>query len=515
MSRVTRAQATTASRIRGRGVSRWPLTREVLTCCVGYGAFLAYYPPGPVGAAWCLAFGGQSLSVPLARGVFFLTLILTLLVIAVGRRGACVCTRADAALSFATAAAGFVSLDLLSAWGMGDAGLFCCCALIGAAGAYPLLCSYDALLRIRQAGSAATGFAVLAGASLVAGLLTPVGAVVARGDAWGLASLLGLAALSWACIDEEARRHAASPALGAPVSGDVRPARPRGTRGDRADAYRPSARIVVTYVTFGVAWSLSYCLLAHGCAGGRGVAGLVAPACVAGIGTSVGLILLAFAFRPSRDERFGSVLRCTVVASGVCWALMAPLDGISPNGRRFVCMVVYQLLMNCALFMNVELCRGCGLRPDEVTAAHFRWLAVGVAIGTLLYEVAMATAGETGGVQLVSSFAASALFVAVLSLPSISSQAADIANEELAEPKDLRRQLGVNGRALARRAGLTEREAQILDLVVAGRSRKEIAEELGVSTNTVKNHLTSVYAKTGVRSAGELSAMIMEDRPRA
>ena len=165
MSRVTRAQATRASRIRGRGVSRWPLTREVLTCCVGYGAFLAYYPPGPVGAAWCLAFGGQSLSVSLARGVFFLTLILTLLVIAVGRRGACVCTRADAALSFATAAAGFVSLDLLSAWGMGDAGLFCCCALIGAAGAYPLLCSYDALLRIRQAGSAATGFAVLAGAS--------------------------------------------------------------------------------------------------------------------------------------------------------------------------------------------------------------------------------------------------------------------------------------------------------------------------------------------------------------
>jgi DNA-binding CsgD family transcriptional regulator len=59
--------------------------------------------------------------------------------------------------------------------------------------------------------------------------------------------------------------------------------------------------------------------------------------------------------------------------------------------------------------------------------------------------------------------------------------------------------------------GITEREADVLKLVAAGRTNKEIAIQLGVSPNTVKTHVTRLYEKLGagrrtaaVRAAREL-----------
>ena len=45
---------------------------------------------------------------------------------------------------------------------------------------------------------------------------------------------------------------------------------------------------------------------------------------------------------------------------------------------------------------------------------------------------------------------------------------------------------------------LTPRERQILDLLVEGRTNKEIAGQLGVSDQTIKNRLTVLYQKASV-----------------
>jgi DNA-binding NarL/FixJ family response regulator len=49
------------------------------------------------------------------------------------------------------------------------------------------------------------------------------------------------------------------------------------------------------------------------------------------------------------------------------------------------------------------------------------------------------------------------------------------------------------------RADLTEREAQVLALIAAGRSNAEIARELDVSLKTVQNHVSNVLTKLQVR----------------
>jgi DNA-binding NarL/FixJ family response regulator len=54
-----------------------------------------------------------------------------------------------------------------------------------------------------------------------------------------------------------------------------------------------------------------------------------------------------------------------------------------------------------------------------------------------------------------------------------------------------------------RRYGLTRREQQVLDLVAEGLANVVIAERLGLTEKTVKNHLHAVFAKLGARNRTE------------
>ena len=55
-----------------------------------------------------------------------------------------------------------------------------------------------------------------------------------------------------------------------------------------------------------------------------------------------------------------------------------------------------------------------------------------------------------------------------------------------------------------RRNRLSNREMEVVRCVAMGMRNKEVADKLGVSEATVKNHLTSVYAKLGVSDRLEL-----------
>jgi DNA-binding NarL/FixJ family response regulator len=51
---------------------------------------------------------------------------------------------------------------------------------------------------------------------------------------------------------------------------------------------------------------------------------------------------------------------------------------------------------------------------------------------------------------------------------------------------------------------ISKREQQVLDLMIEGRSSKEIAEELEISFDTVRSHRKKLFVKYKVTSAGEL-----------
>ena len=73
---------------------------------------------------------------------------------------------------------------------------------------------------------------------------------------------------------------------------------------------------------------------------------------------------------------------------------------------------------------------------------------------------------------------------------------ADLLPEDLSEPGNPRRRSSASPR-------LTAREQEVLDLMAAGRSNRRIAEELGISENTVKNHVRRILEKLQASSRME------------
>ena len=64
-------------------------------------------------------------------------------------------------------------------------------------------------------------------------------------------------------------------------------------------------------------------------------------------------------------------------------------------------------------------------------------------------------------------------------------------------------------------AGLTERELEVLLVLVRGASNQAIADDLGISAKTVGHHIQHVYQKAGVRSRAAATRLGLRARPRS
>ncbi len=62
-------------------------------------------------------------------------------------------------------------------------------------------------------------------------------------------------------------------------------------------------------------------------------------------------------------------------------------------------------------------------------------------------------------------------------------------------------------------AGLTQRQREVMALVLTGHPSKNIAADLGLSQRTVENHRASIMRKTGARSLPELARLAMAAAP--
>jgi DNA-binding CsgD family transcriptional regulator len=68
---------------------------------------------------------------------------------------------------------------------------------------------------------------------------------------------------------------------------------------------------------------------------------------------------------------------------------------------------------------------------------------------------------------------------------------------------------GVRGESGNLRAELTDAECRVAALAIAGRTNRQIADELFITVSTVEQHLTKIYRKLKVRRRADLSARLL------
>ncbi|HCX64541.1 MAG TPA: helix-turn-helix transcriptional regulator [Eubacteriaceae bacterium] len=61
-------------------------------------------------------------------------------------------------------------------------------------------------------------------------------------------------------------------------------------------------------------------------------------------------------------------------------------------------------------------------------------------------------------------------------------------------------------------APLTQREEEVLQLILSGKSNRRISEELYISENTVKTHVKNIYSKYGVSGRAELISTLLKNQ---
>lgn len=79
-----------------------------------------------------------------------------------------------------------------------------------------------------------------------------------------------------------------------------------------------------------------------------------------------------------------------------------------------------------------------------------------------------------------------------------------VVSGQLAVPRDLR--------ASVERPAFSHRERQVLSLVARGLTNNEIGKRLFLSESTIKSHLSSAFAKLGVRSRKEAAALFRDQQ---
>ena len=81
--------------------------------------------------------------------------------------------------------------------------------------------------------------------------------------------------------------------------------------------------------------------------------------------------------------------------------------------------------------------------------------------------------------------------------------------DALALDESSRQQAATRAAVEKRLARLTPRERQVLNLLTAGKTSKEIATTLGLSVRTVEGYRARIYMKTGVSSVAQLVRTVL------
>ena len=224
------------------------------------------------------------------------------------------------------------------------------------------------------------------------------------------------------------------------------------------------------------------------------------------------LAIAALMIRTRMDARMGIVLLLLVIAiAGAHLIASAVGPFLLADSLRFLVSFLF------LLFLLIEV---DGLR---INAANFCWLCIAIILGLLVGFALTLAPFDTLPIQIILIVATTILAIYAEKLdrkdvirvfgsipqehyPASDVQAAAtaVSREDTDDENGYLHSIESRCQTAAVVWGLSKREEEILNMLVRGRSANSIADEKGISYNTVKSHIAHIYAKTATHTHEEL-----------
>lgn len=365
---------------------------------------------------------------------------------------------------------------------------------LGGAAGYPLVFWACALGVIYQAGGRMRCIGALAGEALVAASLSALASPLLRSPAGLLAFCLGAVGVGTACQVMLARS--------VDFMGPCAHAWHRSTRRYRLTPYS-SAVIASLGVTVGITGAFRVYTYTGTLPSSSYWTAAVAPivACCA---------ILALAVRHPRSSgmRFGLIVRLLIAGVGFTLALLPYLYETAPQTALACVRIIFVLQVVVITLFSIEVSYTDSRELVAVMPVNYAAYSAFACLGALAFWLAQRFVGGHAAWDLIAATAVLATVVVIPLLPAASSDAVAFTLRELPENENRERRAARITTSIASAHGLSEREEEVLGLLVAGFSRQEIAERLTLSSWTVKDHIGNVYRKTSVHSYQELMALV-------
>ncbi len=192
-----------------------------------------------------------------------------------------------------------------------------------------------------------------------------------------------------------------------------------------------------------------------------------------------------------------------------------PLNGMVSFAICFSCIVIMQLFV---WSIGLSLLRQTDLRPTQLFLPYCIAKGIGVFVGVELGVRSCVACG--GSIPATFPFLLLTLLFTLTMIVDMSwirkvlgkggnaaepSAAAESDKAASARAAEYTRKALLD--AFAQRYGITAREQDVLELLIAGRNRPFIQEELCISRGTVNSHVSSIYGKTEAHSQQDIISL--------
>lgn len=235
-----------------------------------------------------------------------------------------------------------------------------------------------------------------------------------------------------------------------------------------------------------------------------------------GVGAFAGALLVYALF-----VRFGEKLDFALLwktAMPLMIVSLAPLDAIVGGWAvvaDFCALASYTILLLLIMAILSNLCYRYGVCALWIFGIERALRMASSQTGRLVGENIVDSSSLPDFARLIALVVMAGGLIAVMfaffSEKSVTSQWGVVLKHPIADDLELymeKSRLGVKCQELAESCGLTAREGEILLLMARGLRLAQIADELSISSNTVKTHIRHVYAKLGIGSRKELLALL-------